>query len=103
MTNILVTGASGGIGAAICKALAVRGVTVVLHYQSDRAAAEATRQVMEGAGHTIIQADLSNPTSIERLCQEASALKRIEAVTNHSGIFLNHPPPTTEYAGGRAA
>jgi 3-oxoacyl-[acyl-carrier protein] reductase len=41
MTNILVTGASGGIGAAICKALAVRGVTVVLHYQSDRAAAEA--------------------------------------------------------------
>ena len=25
MTNILVTGASGGIGAAICKALAVRG------------------------------------------------------------------------------
>jgi NAD(P)-dependent dehydrogenase (short-subunit alcohol dehydrogenase family) len=29
MTHILVTGASGGIGAAICKALALRGVTVV--------------------------------------------------------------------------
>jgi len=27
---------------AICKALALRGVTVVLHYHSDRAAAEAT-------------------------------------------------------------
>ena len=52
---------------------------VVLHYQSDRPAAEATRQVMEGGGHTIIQADLSNPTSIERLWQEASALKRIDA------------------------
>ena len=103
MTNILVTGASGGIGAAICKALAVRGVTVVLHYQSDRAAAEATRQVMEGGGHTIIQADLSNPTSIERLWQEASALKRIDAVINNAGIFPNHPPLTTDYAGWTAA
>ena len=61
MTNILVTGASGGIGAAICKALAVRGVTVVLHYQSDRAAAEATRQVMEGGGHTITKPTLAIP------------------------------------------
>ena len=67
MTHILVTGASGGIGAAICKALAVRGVTVVLHYQSGRAAADATRQAMKGVGHTIIQADLGNPASIERL------------------------------------
>ena len=103
MTNILVTGASGGIGAAICKALAVRGITVVLHYQSDRAAAEATRQVMEGGGHTIIQADLSNPTSIERLWQEASALKRIDAVINNAGIFPNHPPLTTDYADWTAA
>ena len=103
MTNILVTGASGGIGAAICKALAVRGVTVVLHYQSDRAAAEATRQVMEGGGHTIIQADLSNPTSIERLWQEASALKRIDAIINNAGIFPDHPPLTTDYADWTAA
>lgn len=103
MTNILVTGASGGIGAAICKALAVRGVTVVLHYQSDRAAAEAARQVMEGGGHTIIQADLRNPTSIERLWQEASALKPIDAVINNAGIFPNHPPLTTDYADWTAA
>jgi len=103
MTNILVTGASGGIGAAICKALAVRGVTVVLHYQSDRAAAEATRQVMESGGHTIVQADLSSPTSIERLWQEASAVKRIDAIINNAGIFPNHPPLTTDYADWTAA
>src|SRR5882762_11925170 len=76
MTHVLVTGASGGIGAAICKALALRGVTVVLHYHSDRAAAEATRQAMKGGGHSIIQGDLGNPTSIECLWQEASALQR---------------------------
>src|SRR5207248_10311799 len=98
MSHILVTGASGGIGTAICKALAVRGVTVVLHYQSDRAAAEATRQAMEGGGHTIIQGDLGNPTSIQRLWQEAAALPRIDAVVNNAGIFPDHPPLTTDYA-----
>ena len=98
MSHILVTGASGGIGTAICKALAVRGVTVVLHYQSDRAAAEATRQAMEGGGHTIIQGDLGNPTAIQRLWQEAAALQRIDAVVNNAGIFPDHPPLTTDYA-----
>jgi 3-oxoacyl-[acyl-carrier protein] reductase len=58
---------------------------------------------MEGGGHTIIQADLSNPTSIERLWQEASALKRIDAVINNAGIFPNHPPLTTNYADWTAA
>jgi 3-oxoacyl-[acyl-carrier protein] reductase len=103
VSNILVTGASGGIGAAICKALARRGVTVVLHYQADRAAAQATRQAMEGGGHTIIQADLGNPESIERLWQEASALRRIDAIVNNAGIFPNHPPLTTDYADWTAA
>ena len=103
MTHILVTGASGGIGAAICKALALRGVTVVLHYQSDRAAAEATRQAMKGVGHTIIRADLGNPASIERLWQEACALQRIDGVVNNAGIFPKHPPLTTEYEDWTAA
>ena len=103
MSNILVTGASGGIGAAICKALALRGGTVVLHYQSDRAAAEATRQAMEGGGHTIIQADLGNPESTERLWQEASALQRIDAIVNNAGIYPSHPPLTTDYPDWTAA
>ena len=98
MTHILVTGASGGIGAAICKALALRGVTVMLHYHSDRAAAEATRQAMKGGGHSIIQGDLGNPTSIERLWQEASALQRVDALVNNAGIYPHHPPLTTDYA-----
>ena len=58
MTHILVTGASGGIGAAICRALARRGVTVLLHYRSNRAATEGTRQAPDGGGHSLIQSDL---------------------------------------------
>jgi NAD(P)-dependent dehydrogenase (short-subunit alcohol dehydrogenase family) len=98
MTEVLVTGASGGIGSAICRLLAQRGVTVVLHYQSDRAAAEATRRALPGAGHTLVQADLSDPAAIQRLWREVSATRAIDAVVNNAGIFPNHPPLTTGYA-----
>src|SRR5438477_438283 len=49
MSGILVTGASGGIGTAICRELSRRGVTLVLHYRSNRTAAEATRQSLAKA------------------------------------------------------
>jgi 3-oxoacyl-[acyl-carrier protein] reductase len=103
MANILVTGASGGIGAAICAALARRGVTVLLHYQSDRAGAEVTRRAMEGSGHALLQADLGSAAAIERLWQEAAAVGRIDAVVNNAGIFPGHPPLSTEYADWTSA
>src|SRR5882724_12076926 len=78
MTTALVTGASGGIGAAISKALAARGVTVALHYQSGREAAEATRRSLEGEGHFIVQGDLGDPKAIERLWKEATAPGRVD-------------------------
>jgi 3-oxoacyl-[acyl-carrier protein] reductase len=97
MTTVLVTGASGGIGSAISKALADRGVTVALHYQSGRDAAEATRRSLKGEGHTLVQADLTDPKSIERLWKETFAHRRVDAVVNNAGIFPNHPPLTTEF------
>lgn len=97
MAKVLVTGASGGIGAAISKALAARGVTVALHYQSGREAAEATRRTLAGDGHTLVQADLGDPKAIEKFWKEASAQGRIDAVVNNAGIFPNHPPLTTSY------
>jgi NAD(P)-dependent dehydrogenase (short-subunit alcohol dehydrogenase family) len=99
----LVTGASGGIGAAICTALAVRGATVALHYGSDRAAAEAVRRQLPGSGHTLIQADLGDPAAVQRLWLEASAGRRVDAVVNNAGIFPSHPPLTTDYAEWSAA
>jgi 3-oxoacyl-[acyl-carrier protein] reductase len=97
MTTALVTGASGGIGAAISRALAVRGVTVALHYQSGREAAEATRRSLPGDGHFLVQADLGDPKAIERLWKEAAGVGRIDVLVNNAGIFPNHPPLTTEF------
>lgn len=103
VTHVLVTGASGGIGAAIARVLSQRGVTVALHYQSDRAAAEQARSAMQGSGHTLLQADLADPAAIERLWRELSAGARIDAVVNNAGIFPDHPPLTTEYGQWTAA
>src|SRR5215472_13508575 len=84
MANVLVTGASGGIGAAICQALAQRGVTLALHYGADREAAEATRQGLGGEGHILVQADLVDAAAVERLWREASAAFRIDALVNNA-------------------
>src|SRR5882724_5487012 len=104
MKTALVTGASGGIGAAISRALAARGVTVALHYQSGREAAEATRRSLQGDGHSLVQADLGEPKAIERLWKETSAAaRRIDVVVNNAGIFPNHPPLTTGFEDWTAA
>jgi 3-oxoacyl-[acyl-carrier protein] reductase len=103
MTRVLVTGASGGIGSAICAALAARGASLILHYQSGRAAAEAVCGALAGAGHMLVQADLTDAAAIERLWQEANAHQPIDAVVNNAGIFPNHPPLATDYAAWTAA
>ena len=102
--NALITGASGGIGGAIARALARRGVTLALHYGSDRHGVEATLESLTGHGHRIIRADLTDPGSIERLWMEAVAQAgRIDAVVNNAGIFPNHPPLETSYADWTSA
>jgi 3-oxoacyl-[acyl-carrier protein] reductase len=101
--TVLVTGASGGIGAAICELMAQRGARVVLHYRSDRAAAESTQRTLPGEGHTLVQADLGDPAQARRLWQEISARGHIDVLVNNAGIFPDHPPLTTEYADWTAA
>lgn len=48
----LVTGASGAIGAAIARALAVQGLHVIAHANRQRAAAEALVAQLQGSGHS---------------------------------------------------
>ncbi len=97
-TTVLVTGASGGIGAAICHALAQRGAKIILHYRTGGAAAEATQRALPGEGHSLIQADLGDPGQPARLWQELSARERIDALVNNAGIFPDHAPLSTNYA-----
>jgi 3-oxoacyl-[acyl-carrier protein] reductase len=74
----LVTGASGGIGAAIARELAARGASVALHYHSNAAAAQALAAELErgGAVAFAVGADLARPDGARALA--ATVLERFE-------------------------
>lgn len=83
---ILVTGATGAIGQAICRALVADGAHVVVHYGRNRAAAEALVETLEGMGWCV-PADLSNPAGPQALWDEAvAATGRLTGLVNNAGI-----------------
>ena len=67
--RVLVTGASGGIGAACARAFAAEGARVVLHYNRGRERAEAVAAELDGA--VAVQADLTREEEAERLFADA--------------------------------
>ena len=83
--TILVTGATGAIGRAMCKALAADGAKVLIHYGRNRAGAEALLAEIGGNG-AILSADLSDPAAPEALWQQALAYGPVTGLVNNAGI-----------------
>jgi len=100
----LVTGASRGIGTAIAVALAARGVRVALHYHVNQAAAERALARLAGTGHALVRADLADAAATIAMWDEvAGRLGPADIVVNNAGVFLDHPPLTTDYASWQQA
>lgn len=100
----VVTGASKGIGAAIAKALAAEGASVVVHYASSRAGAERVVSVIDerGGKAVAIAADLAKPEQIERLFAETKrAFERVDILVNNAGIYAFTPVETLTPEGIR--
>lgn len=86
--TVLVTGGSRGIGAAIVRAVAGVGATVLLHYVKSREAAEAIQADLGPSSCHLITADLARPDAAETLWQAAiKAAPRIDVLVNNAGIF----------------
>ncbi|MDW9581333.1 SDR family NAD(P)-dependent oxidoreductase [Sinorhizobium meliloti] len=84
--TILVTGATGAIGQAICCALAADGANVVVHYGRNRDAAEALVKMLDGRGWAV-SADLSNPVGPQELWDQAiAAAGTLTGLVNNAGI-----------------
>jgi NAD(P)-dependent dehydrogenase (short-subunit alcohol dehydrogenase family) len=86
---VVVTGASTGLGRAICVEAATRGAAaVVVNYVSSRdEAAETARQVEAlGAEVRVVQGDVSIAADCEAIVEKAERFGRIDALFNNAGI-----------------
>lgn len=86
----VVTGASKGIGAAIAKALARDGASVVVNYASSRAGAEAVVASITAAGGraVAVQGDVSKAAEAHALIEAAvQQFGRLDVLVNNSGVY----------------
>lgn len=65
-----VTGATGGLGSAICRCLAEAGATVAVAFRQSETAARSLAESLPGDGHYAIQADVTVSASLERFAEE---------------------------------
>ncbi|RIX29412.1 3-oxoacyl-[acyl-carrier-protein] reductase [Sphingomonas edaphi] len=81
----LVTGASGGLGSAIAKSLAVQGARLALS-GSNEAKLQAFAKEL-GGDHATLVCNLSDPGEVDQLVPRAvEALGRIDILVNNAGI-----------------
>jgi 3-oxoacyl-[acyl-carrier protein] reductase len=86
----VVTGASKGIGAAIAKALAAEGASVVVNYASSKAGAEQVVADIAGAGGKAVAVggDVSKAAEAQGIIDAAiKHYGRLDLLVNNSGVY----------------
>jgi glucose 1-dehydrogenase len=99
--NVLVTGATSGIGQAIAVRFAEHGANVAINYRrAPEEAAETEQHVMaciskvqqEGVRDALVQADVSREDEVVRMVEETVAqLGGIDVLVNNAGIQISRP------------
>src|SRR6266403_2630146 len=86
----IVTGASKGIGAAIAKALAAEGASVVVNYASSKAGADKVVAAITAAGGkaVAVAGDVSKAAEAQGIIDAAiKNYGRLDILVNNSGVY----------------
>lgn len=90
--RVLVTGASGGIGAACARAFAAEGARVAVHYHRGRERGEGL--AAELLGSVLVRADLTSEDETDRLFAEVeAALGALDVCVAVAGVWPSEDEP----------
>lgn len=85
----LITGGTGGIGSALCTALAKSGYDIVVHcFKNEEKAKKLCKELESnyGISATFIKADLKIRSEIKRLSEKALSFGNLQVLINNAGI-----------------
>jgi len=80
--TVLLTGATGGLGRAMARAIAARGATLLLSGRKADAL-EALAAELPGDGHRVLPSDLAEPGAAEKLAAEAG---EVDVLVANAGL-----------------
>jgi NAD(P)-dependent dehydrogenase (short-subunit alcohol dehydrogenase family) len=102
--NVLVTGASRGIGRATAQMFARHCARVIVHFHSNRKAAEETLKLLGSDQHLLFSADLRDPNETARLVESSvAAVGTIDILVNNAGVFEEHRVMEVDYESWQAS
>ncbi len=94
--TVLVTGASGGIGAAVARALADEGANVVLHYRTNRQSVDELAEELD-VETVIVRADVAVEAEVDAMYATAlTTFPRLDAIVVNAGIWIEKETPLHE-------
>ena len=94
----VVTGGAGGIGSAICRALAGAGARLVITYNDHADRAERLARALPGSGHLTARASVEDTKALAQLAAlVADQFGRLDILVNNAGV--TRPVPHADLDG----